>query len=95
MQLVIKLYILGLDSLSSTLPITIKNKHQFELTLRDLKAQICNQLDWPVKFKPKYQIIHIKIRDKDHKSRFKRVDQMRDLTVLESLGIYSGCTIHL
>ena len=92
MQLLIKLYALGLDSISATLPITIKNKHQFELTLRDLKKEIHKQLHWPVKFKPQYQIINI---HKKSAGEFTRIDQMKDLTVLESLGVHNGTIIHL
>ena len=40
MQIIVKLYCSSLDSLCASFPIAINNKHQYELTLKDLKMQL-------------------------------------------------------
>lgn len=54
MQILVKLYCSDLESQASSMPICIKNKHQYEMTLRDLKKQIHADLQYPDNFKPQF-----------------------------------------
>ena len=91
MQLLIKLYSDSLKSFSATLPANIRNRYQFELTLKDLKKYIHSTFKSPFNFEPKYQIIYIGTRE----GKLMRIDGLRDLTILDELGVQNGSLIHL
>lgn len=52
MHVLVKLYARSLQSDCSSVPLTIRNKHQFELTLLDLKTHIHQRLQYPFNLRP-------------------------------------------
>ena len=64
MQLFLKIYSTTLESACSTMPITIRNKPYYEMTLKDLQTEINKLLavDYKspyIQFKTQHQIISI------------------------------------